>query len=171
MKQRQRAVAVAGFLTAAVFFSSCSMTEPTYRDVSPEQLASIAASLGTTFEQLYREDRALLKTELTEVLGLKVDAIELPDVVIPDGASPAEIVALMKEEGLVARIEPATTAATGAVLSDGLENPSSKDGWVKGGIAGGIVLLASVLGLRGRKRRRRDAAASPDTKKGAVDAA
>lgn len=134
--------------------TGCSLMQPTYMDISPEQLDLISERLGTTTEKLYREDRALLKTELTEVIGLKVDAIELPDIDIPSGASPEDIVALMKAEGVVAKIEPASSAAFGAVASEGLKNPVSKEGWVTGGIAGLGVLIAGALGLRGRKRRR-----------------
>ena len=121
----------------------CGLMQPTYQDISPQQLDEISARLGTT-----TEDRALLKTELTEAIGLKVDAIE------PPGATPADIVALMKAEDVVAKIEPASSAAFGAVASEGLKNPVSKEGWVAGGIAGAGVLIAGALGLRGRRRRR-----------------
>lgn len=139
------------------FVGGCSLGEPTYMDISPMQLEEIASRIGTTTEMLYREDRALLKTEIAEAIGMKVDAIHIPDV--PAGTSPAEIVAAIRSEGLTVQIEPATTAALGELAEGGLVNPVDKEGWITGGLAGAGVLLAGALGLRGRSVRRRKEAA------------
>lgn len=141
-----------------VALSGCAMGQPTYQDISPRQLDAIATRLGTTVELLYREDRPLLRTEISESIGLNVIALELPDVDIPEGALPEDIIAIVKSEGVVAIIESATKAALKEVVSEGMKNPASKEGWIGGGIASLGILIAGALGMRGRRKRRKEAA-------------
>ena len=145
-------------IVLVVALSGCALSEPTYQDISPRQLEAIAARTGTTVGSLYREDRELLKTEISESIGLNVIAIELPDVDIPDGALPEDIVSLIEREGVVAKIEPATSAAMKKVVSEGMKNPADKEGWVGGGIAALGLLTLATLGVRGRRKRRKEVA-------------
>lgn len=147
--------------------AGCSLTEPTYQDISPGQLEQIAARVGTDVATLFREDRELLKTEISEDLGMKVDALTIPSVeeiraAIPEGEpiTPDDLAKALKEQGLVAEIEPATEAALKEAGSGAVENPS-KEGLLKALLwGGGGTLLAGGLGLRGRKRRKKKAVAS-----------
>jgi len=170
---------VAGVLlaTAVSCSSGCGLTQPTYMDISPAQLDQIASRLGSDVGTLYTEGRELLKTELSQELGLKVDAIHVPTpeeirevLDLPEGEplTTAQIVTAMREEGVIVEIEPASTAALGEVAKEGMKNPVSKENWVAGGIGGAGILIAGALGLRGRRKRKREGVTTPPQNEGAV---
>ena len=123
---------------------SCGTTEPTYRDVPRAQIEAIAAQWELTLNGLFLTHRARLRKELSDEWGMTVTRLyedENADGVVDDP--------------VVARITPATRDAIGTGL-DQVDDPSSTSDWIGAGLAGGGILLAGILGLRGRNRRRRE---------------
>jgi hypothetical protein len=111
------------------------MTEPTYLDVTDEQVAAIAAQLGTTVEAMLADQDAELREELSKQLGMMVDKIL-------EGA----------DGELVAKIKPATDEALDLVKED----TSDTKKVIGGALAGLTVILGSALGLRGRRKRAKE---------------
>jgi len=132
-------------ILSLVLFSGCGTTASTYMDISPMQLSSISARLGKNVDTLWTSERALLRTEISEDLGMQVVSLSLPT---PN----ADV-----ESGLIAEIESATTAAMKKTGTGALEDPSKK-GIIAAAISGGIILLTGALGMRGRGKRIKAAA-------------
>jgi hypothetical protein len=130
------------FLAAglAVLLYGCSLFEPTYLDLSQEQLEAVAAQVGTTVDQLLSNGQTQLKAILSEELGMTVERV-------------------IKENGeLIAEIKPTATEAVEKTLEEPLKDPGSPQKWITGGVSGLAVLLAGVLGLRGRAKRKKEEA-------------
>lgn len=152
-------------IVLALMLTGCGLTQPTFLDIPPEQLDQIAARLGSNVETLYTGDREILKAEISQAIGLKVDALEIPSpeeirvaLDLPEGEplTQEQIIAGIKESGLVAEIQPAAEAAAGAGLEEVAADPS-KGGAAAGGLTALGILIAGGLGLRGRARRKKKA--------------
>ena len=141
------------FLALAILCQGCGVTEPTYQDIPAEQLEAIAQQFGVQVEDLFTTHRSRLKAELSQELGMKVERI------FEDEDLDGKIDALQPEiRSVVAEIEPAFAAAMEAAGGKALVDPTSPASWLSGGVAGGGILLAGLLGLRGRQRRKKEVA-------------
>ncbi|UCG53618.1 MAG: hypothetical protein JSW58_08675 [Candidatus Latescibacterota bacterium] len=137
----------------------CGVTQPTYVDVGPKTIESIAERLGTDVETLMTTQRDQLALELSEILGAKVE--RLHDTVEGQGSEVSGVASSV--EGLravVAEIQPATEAALeafGAKIGEG--DPTKPDSWLRGAIAAAGILAAGALGFRGRSKRKKNGGA------------
>jgi hypothetical protein len=126
-------------LFGLLVLTSCWLAEPTYRDVMPERIAEIEAILSASNDELWTRYRARLKAELSEDFGATVDKV------------------YETKSGVIAEIAPATTDAVKEIIDSGIENPTSEANWIRATITGGLVIIAGLLGYRGRRKR-----SSPD---------
>lgn len=129
----------AGLLSAWLLFSpGCATTRPTYLPLTANQLATAAAQLGTDTQTALAEQRAALRSQLSETLGMQVDAIFAEN----DGT-------------YTAQIEPAADEALRKGLAGPIKHPTEPERWLSGGIAGLTVLIMALFGARGAQKRRK----------------
>lgn len=141
-----------------VLVGGCQSTQPTYVDIPTEQLQAIAEQFGTDVEGLFATHTTRLKAELSEELGMKVQKL------FEDEDLDGKLDALQPElRRIVAEIQPASEAAIDAAGEKVADDPTNPTNWVGAGTAAGGILLAGLLGLRGRKKRRKEAASNGST--------
>lgn len=129
---------------------SCQLTEPTYKQIPPEQLAAISSRLKADIDTLLTERQNELMAALSEELGMTVQDVKAT-VVKKIGDVSGKVTEV---KTVVAEIKPATEEAVEKVARTVVKNPGKPESWLGGVIAGAAVLAGGLAGLRGRRKKK-----------------